>query len=79
MFSWNTFSYDTQKLKNKSLLSLEKKETFACAIFGKSYVAYAINRAGKLICLRACLHKRDRAGLIDKPANIYICHCMHQC
>ena len=42
-----TFSYDTKKLKSKSLLSLEKKETFACLIFGKiCYVACAINCAG---------------------------------
>ena len=51
-----TFSYDKQKCKNKTPLSLEeeKKETFASAIFGKTcYVARAISRAGKLICLRA--------------------------
>ena len=39
-------------------------------IFGKiSYVDYTINYAGKLICLCACLHKHDHAGLIEKPAN----------
>ena len=55
-----------QKLKNVSLLSLEKKETFACTIFGKiCHAAYAINRAGQLICLRASLHERCRTGLID--------------
>ena len=55
-----------QKLKNVSLLSLEKKETFACAVFGKiCYAACSINRAGQLICLRASLHERDRTGLID--------------
>ena len=27
-----------------------------------------INRAGKFICLRACLLKRDRACVTDKPA-----------
>ena len=54
-------------------MSLDKKETFACAIFGKiCYVACLINRAGQLICLHASLHKSDRAGLIDKPA------CMDQ-
>ena len=54
--------------KIKSLLSLEKKEAFACVIFGKiCYVACVINHAGKLICLRACLHMRNRVGLIDKP------------
>ena len=57
------------KLKNKCLLSLEKKGTSACVIFSKiCYVAYAINRAGQLICLIASLHKHDRAGLTDKPA-----------
>ena len=45
----------------------EKKETSACAIFGKiCYIACAINRAGKLICPRTCLHQRNRADLIDK-------------
>ena len=37
-------------------------------IFGNiCYIACAINRVGKLICLRACLHERDHAGLTDKP------------
>ena len=74
MFSRLYLFYDrpygqTQTFKNKSSLSLEeKKETFACAIFDKiCYVACAINCAGKLICLRACLHKQDRMVLIDKP------------
>ena len=40
-----------KKIKNKSPLSIEEKN-FACAIFGKIYVARAINR---------CLHERDRA------------------
>ena len=36
-------------------------------IFGKiCFVACTINHADKLICLHACLHERDRAGLIDK-------------
>ena len=48
------FLWQTQKFKDKSLLSFRKKETFACAIFGKiCYVACTINRAGKLIRLRA--------------------------
>ena len=64
MFSWYTFSYDTRKPKSKSFLSLEKKETFACPILGNiCYVACAINCTGKLICLCACLHEHDRAGL----------------
>ena len=48
--------------KNLNLISFE-----IITISGKiSYIACAINRAGKLICLRACLHGRDRKGLIDK-------------
>ena len=67
MFSWYIFSYGTQKLKNKSLLSLKKKETFASVIFGKiCYVACVINHAGKLICLHVWLHEHNFMGLIDK-------------
>ena len=37
-------------------------------IFGKiCYVACVISHAGKLICLHACLHECDHAGLIGKP------------
>ena len=63
------FLIDRRKNLRTSLSwDFRKKETFARATFGKIYyVASAINRAGKLICLRACLHDRDRAGLIDKP------------
>ena len=70
MFSWLYLSLrQTQKFKNNSPLSLQKKkQPFACAIFGKiCYVACAINCAGKLIRLCACLHERDLADLIDKP------------
>ena len=70
--SIHDFNFLIDKHKNlRASLSwdLRKKETFACAIFGKiCYVACAINRAGKLICLRACLYERGRTGLIDKPA-----------
>ena len=49
---------------------MRRKETFTSMIFGKiCYVAWVINRAGKLICLHACLYKRDCAGLIEKPGN----------
>ena len=68
------FWWQKQKFKGKSLLSLQKKETFACATlkFGKiCYVACAINHAGKLICLHAWLHEQDRVGLIDKSAYIF--------
>ena len=63
-----TFLMTDTKIKGQvSFEPLEKKK-LACAIFDKiCYVACAINRAGKLICMRACLHERDRAGLIDKP------------
>ena len=57
----------TQKLSHKSLLSLQKKEYFTCAISLKFVILLAINHAGKFICLCACLHERDHAGLIDKP------------
>ena len=41
-----------------------------CTIFGKiCYVACPVNRAGKLICLRAYLHERDCTGLIGKPVQ----------
>ena len=64
------FLWQTQKLKNKFFWVLREKETFACAIFTKiCYVACRINRASKLIYLRACLHEHDRAGLTDKPAT----------
>ena len=69
IFSWYTFLITDAKIKEHfSFESWEKKETFACAIFGKiCYVACAINRAGQLICLRASLHA-DRACLIYKSA-----------
>ena len=57
----------THKFKDKSLSGLQKKKTFACAIFSKiCYVARPVNPTGKLICLRISLHERDRADLIDK-------------
>ena len=60
----------TQKLKNKSILSLEKRRNFSWAIFGKiCYGACAINCTGKWICLCACLYKHDCVGLIDKTAR----------
>ena len=70
MFSWYTFLMTDANIKeHTSFESWEKKETFACAIFGKiCYVACAINHARQLICLRASLHEGDCAGLIEKPA-----------
>ena len=52
-----TFLMTDAKIKGQvSFESSEKKETFACVVFSKiCYVACAINRAGKLICLCACL------------------------
>ena len=69
------FLIDRHKnLKTSLSWDFRKKETFACAIFGKIYyVTSAINRAGKLICLRAFLHKRDRAGLTDKSDKSLTC------
>ena len=69
-----TFLMADTKIKGlKKLVSFEsseKKKKLACAIFIKiCYVVCAINRAGKLICLHACLHEPDRAGLIDKPGG----------
>ena len=47
---WNVFLirlfYDTKIKEHVSFESREKKQTFACAMFGKIYVASAINRAG---------------------------------
>ena len=37
----------------------------------KFVVTCAINSAGKLICLRDCLHEHDCMGLIDKPGYIW--------
>ena len=68
--SVHDFTFLMTDTKSKGQVSFEfseKKETFACAIFSKiCYVASAISCTGKLICLHACLHERDRAGLIDK-------------
>ena len=62
------FLWQTQKFKDKSLLSLQKKGTFACTIFGKiCYVPSTINCTDKSICLHACLHQHNCVGLIDKP------------
>ena len=67
MFPWNTFFMADTKIKEHVSFEFWEKK-LACAIFGKIYVAYAINRAGQFICLLASLHERDREGLIDKPA-----------
>ena len=71
VFLMHLFFWQTRKLKSKSLLSLEKKRTCACAIFGKiCYATWAINGTDKLIFLRVWLHDHDLVGLIDKP-NLY--------
>ena len=64
-----TFSYDTQNFKKKSPLSFEEKKKLLPAQFSVEFVMFAcaINCASKLICLHACLHERDRVGLIGKP------------
>ena len=64
----NFLMTDTEIKEQVSFEWWEKKEVFAGTIFGNiCFVACAINRAGKLICLRACLHERDRTVVIDKP------------
>ena len=53
-----TFLMTDTKIKGQvSFESSEKKEIF-------------VNRDSKLMCLRACLHERDRERLIDKPGNV---------
>ena len=72
---WFYFSYDRHKHLRASLFWVfRKKEIFACTIFSKiCYVARTINRAGKLICLRVCLHAQDQASLIEKPESYGAC------
>ena len=48
-----------------------QEQALVCAIFSKTYVACAINHAGKLICLRACLRERNCSGLIDQPEQAH--------
>ena len=71
MFSWYTFSYDTNKNSKTSLFWVFRKnscETLVCMIFCKICdVAFMINRAGKLIFLHACLYKCHCTGLFEKP------------
>ena len=60
--TWHT------EIKEKVSLEFWEQKKLACAILGKiCYVGCTINRTGKFICLRACLH--DRVGLIDKPVT----------
>ena len=62
------FLWRRQKLKDRSLLSLQKKRKLLPAQFSVKFIMLPgwINRSGKLIYLHVCLHKRDRAGLIEK-------------
>ena len=63
-----TFLMTDTKIKGQVSFESSEKKKLACMIFSKiCYVACAINCAGKLIYLHACLHKCDGAGLIDKP------------
>ena len=69
-----TFLMADTKIKGlKKLVSFEsseEKKKLACVIFSKiCYVVCAVNCAGKLMWLRACLHECDCAGLIDKPGG----------
>ena len=69
MFSWYTFSYDRHKNWVTNLLWVLRKRKLLPGWFSVKicYVACAINRAGKLIYLCACLHEHNCAGLNDKP------------
>ena len=70
------FLWQIQKFKGKSLLSFQKKkEPFACMIFGKIYLASAINYAGKLICLEPCLHECYCTGLTGKSEYMHKSNC----
>ena len=60
------FLWQTPKFKDKSLLSLQEKKLLPARFLVK-FVARVVSCASRLICLRACLHKRYRAGLIDTP------------
>ena len=63
-----TFLMTDTKIKGQFFFESSQKKKLLPARFSvKFVVACAINCAGKLICLRACLHKRHRVGLIDKP------------
>ena len=69
-----TFLMTDTKIKGHvSFESSEKKKLLQARFSVKFVVACAIIRAGKLICLRACLHERDGAGLIDKPVTFFLC------
>ena len=57
------FLWQTPKLKDKPLLSLQKKKTFASAIFGK--ISCMHDQLRWQIDLPACLP--EQAGLIDTP------------
>ena len=60
-----------KNLRTSQFWVFRKKETSACPNFGNTYIACTINHPGKLICLCACLHKHNCAGLIDKPEGYY--------
>ena len=65
--SWFYFSYDRHQNLRTSLFWVFRKKKPLPARFLVKFIACTINCAGKLICLRACLNKRYRAGLIDTP------------
>ena len=65
------FSWQTQKFKNKSLLSLEKKRLLEAWLPVKFVMlsVWSIAVANWF----ACLHKCNCMGLIDKPAYNVLC------
>ena len=73
MLSWDVFLiylflWHAQKLRNKSLLNLEKKRNSCLRDFLLNLLCCLRDQlCWKMICLRACLQERDHAGLIDKP------------
>ena len=69
-----TFLMTGKNLRKVSFESPEKKK-LACKIFGKvSYVACAINHAGKLLSLCGCLHKCNCVGFIKTPTVCQECY-----
>ena len=57
MFSRYTFSYDPQKLKNKALLSLEKKKLLRARFLVELVMlpAQSMTLANSFACMPACM------------------------
>ena len=68
-----------QKFINKFPLSLVNKKLLSAQFLVKiCYVACAINRTGKFICLHACLHESDHVGLVLSD-QLYTGYCNVLC